>query len=170
MKVTSQGLGVANIAKTKLTLPLALPSRLTTIQKACVDSVFESTPADPGSACDEGSVIGEGIAHTPILTAALRGPAYLVSHGGAAFPDVEFVLKGEGILLVLDGKTDIKSGITTSEFNAVPDAPVETFEAILPEGPHSALERLCVGKEPVRLLRQRPRDAHDHHRPERRRN
>ncbi len=44
LKFKSVG-GEAHVAKTILTIPATLPARLTTIQKACVASVFEANPA-----------------------------------------------------------------------------------------------------------------------------
>ena len=147
VKLESPGIGQANIHKVDLQLPAALPSRLTTLQKACLAATFETNPAT----CPPESIIGHATIHTPILNSPLTGPAYLVSHGGAEFPDVEFVLTGENVTLILDGRTDIKKGITYSKFETAPDAPFTTFETELPAGPHSILTANAPSKNPYDL-------------------
>ncbi len=129
----------ANIAKSVTYLPYDLPSRLKpTIQHACPD--YDFNPNTPQT-CDPDSLVGHAIVHTPVFKNPLEGPAYLVSHANRSFPDIYIILHEpeSGLKIVLDGHTDIKNGITKTSFESTPDAPIETFELILPEGPHSAL-------------------------------
>jgi hypothetical protein len=129
----------ANISRVKVELPKVLPSRLTTLRQACLASVFDANPAN----CPAASIIGHANATTPELPVPLSGPAYFVSHGGEAFPSLIIVLQGYGVTVHLVGTTFIsKSGITSSTFKTVPDAPVGSFELNLPAGPSSALTGL----------------------------
>jgi DNA-binding beta-propeller fold protein YncE len=136
----------ADIAKVKVELPKQLPSRLTTLQKACTAAQFEANPA----ACPTASKIGYATVHTPLIPVPLQGPAIFVSHGGEAFPSLTLVLQGYGITIDLVGTTDIKSGVTSTTFKTVPDQPFSSFELTLPEGPYSALTapgNLCTAKD-----------------------
>ncbi len=131
----NQANGQANMRSVVVTLPKQLPSRLSTLQKACPEKVFAANPYS----CPEGSLVGSARANTPTLPGKLQGPAYLVSHGGAEFPDLDLVLEANGVRVIVTGKTNIKNGITTSTFATIPDVPVSSVTVLLPTGPHSAL-------------------------------
>jgi hypothetical protein len=141
----------ANIRSVAVSLPRQLPARLTTIQQACTAAVFNANPAG----CPAGSNIGTATATTPVLAGALTGPAYLVSHGGAAFPDLVIVLQGEGVTVDLVGSIDIKHGVTSSAFASIPDAPIASFDLKLPEGPHSGLAAAIPAKAKGNMCAQK---------------
>jgi hypothetical protein len=136
----------ANIREVKVELPKALPSRLSTLQKACAAAQFHTDPAG----CPAGSIVGHAKAITPVVPVPLEGPAYFVSNGSEAFPNLIIVLQGYGVTIDLVADTFIdKDGVTSSTFKVVPDQPVDTFELSLPEGPDSALAangNLCKQK------------------------
>jgi uncharacterized repeat protein (TIGR01451 family) len=158
--------GESNIARVDVQLPVVLPARLPTLQKACTAAQFDTNPAG----CPEDSFVGTAVAQTPILASALSGPAILVSHGGEAFPDLVVLLQGEGVQIDLTGHTQIKKGITYSHFETVPDAPVSSFDLTLPQGPHGVLttdipgRNLCTTTKTVLVTKRVTRRVNGHNR------
>ncbi len=149
----------SNIRKVEVQLPTVLPSRLSTLQKACTEEQFAANPAG----CPAASAVGYATARTPVLPVPLTGPAYLVSHGGEAFPDLVVILQGDGVTIQLTGHTEITKGHTYSRFETVPDAPVESFELRLPEGPNSilgAFGNLCGRTTRTTVTRHLTRRVH----------
>ena len=165
----TQSAGQANIKSVKVQLPRSLPSRLTTLQKACTEQVFAANPLR----CPSGAFVGGAVVKTPTLPQPLRGPAILVSHAGAAFPDLDLVVEDPNHLkVILVGNTNIKNSITTTTFASTPDVPVSSVRVELPIGSHSALaafgnicaKSLVMPTTIDRAERQDVQTEHDHQR------
>ncbi len=127
--------GSSNIKSLLVQLPTQLVSRQTTLNKACLAAAFEANPYS----CPSGSFVGGVSAKTPLLPGTLKGPAILVSHGGEAFPDLDLLLEGSGVRVILVGHTKITKKITTTNFSENPDLPVSQITVNLPIGSHSAV-------------------------------
>ncbi|HEY5194923.1 MAG TPA: hypothetical protein VIJ39_13790 [Solirubrobacteraceae bacterium] len=138
----------ANIKSVLVTLPKQLPARTSTLNNACPEATFNANPLG----CPPLSKVGTATVTTPVLPGKLTGPAIYVSHGGAAFPDLDLVLKGDDVTVILIGNTNISKGITTSNYAAVPDVPISTFEVRLPTGRDSVLGAVGNLCKPSSLL------------------
>ncbi len=137
VKVT-EGAHQANIHELQLQLPKQLVARLSTLQKACLAAEFEA--GTPPGTCKSTARVGTATVSTQVLPDPLKGNAYFVSHGAAAFPDLDLVLQGDGVEVVLVGHTHIaRSSITTSTFESLPDVPFSSAVVTLPVGSNSAL-------------------------------
>ena len=108
--------------------------------------MFAANPAN----CPASSVVGTAKAVTPVLPAAMAGPAYFVSNGRQSLPDVDIVLEGDGVRLNLRGSTFVSGkDVTSVTFRSVPDIPLRSVELSFPEGKYSALgteTKLCRQK------------------------
>jgi hypothetical protein len=138
----------ADIQEMQVQLPPQLVARLTTLQKACLAAEFETGP--PPGTCKSTARVGTATVKTPVLPDPLKGDAYFVSHGAASFPDLDLVLQGDGVEVVLVGHTHIaRSSITTSTFESLPDVPISSAVVSLPTGSNSAVTAngaLCGAK------------------------
>lgn len=135
--VAMSGPGQANIKSVEVKLPKDLPARESTLKQACAEAQFDENPAG----CPVGSQVGTATAYTPLLPVPVTGPAIFVSHGGAAYPDLDLVLQGDGVTVILAGNTHIngKTDVTSSSFTTVPDVPMSRFDLVLPAQRNSAL-------------------------------
>ncbi|HXB63844.1 MAG TPA: hypothetical protein VNV42_03100 [Solirubrobacteraceae bacterium] len=128
----------ANIREVLTSLPKQLAARITTLRKACPAETFEAGP--PPGGCSKEAEVGSATVATPVLPGTLGGPAYLVSHGGEAYPDLDVILGGDGVTVVLVGHTHIAAdGVLSSAFETLPDVPISSFALRLPTGAHSLL-------------------------------
>ena len=128
----------ADIRELQLQLPKQLVARLTTLQKACLAAEFEA--GTPPGTCKATARVGTATVTTPVLPNPLKGSAYFVSHGAASFPDLDLVLQGDGVEVVLVGHTHIaRSSITTSTYESLPDVPISSAVVSLPTGSNSAV-------------------------------
>lgn len=140
----------ANIHAVDVTLPKKLVARLNTLNHACLLETFDANPAS----CPQESKVGTATVATPVLPSKLTGSAYFVSLGHAGFPNLDIVLKADGVTVILVGSTNIKGAYTHSNFASLPDVPFSSFQLTLPEGLDSALSTngdLCKNKSQLRM-------------------
>jgi hypothetical protein len=133
----SQPAGQANLKQVTTMLPKQLPVRQSTLTKACPQATFEAGAAPGG--CKIESKVGTATATTPTLPGKLTGSAYLVSHGNEAFPNLDLILQGDGVTVIMVGHTKVTNSIITTSFESLPDVPVTSFSLYLPSASNSLL-------------------------------
>lgn len=153
----TQPSGQANLQQVTTTLPKQLPVRLSTLAKACPAATFEAGPAPGG--CKPEAKVGTVKATTPVLPGQLTGTAWLVSHGGEAYPNLDLILNGDGVTVILVGKSKVLNSQITTSFDTLPDVPVSSVSLYLPSGSNSLLAangKLCrtAMKLPTTLIGQ----------------
>ena len=152
--------GQANIHKVELTIPNVLPSRLTTLQKACLAATFESNPA----ACPPQSDVATVIAHSP-SSGRVERPRLPGQPRRRGLPRPGLVLQGDNVKLDVVGHTDIKGGITYSRFESR-TPPSRASKPRSPRGPHF-VDGECPGKAALQPVWSEHPGADDDRRPER---
>ncbi len=142
--------------------PSSCPSRQATLAKACAAATFE---AGPPPVAAPGTRVGSATATTPALPGTLAGTAYLVSHGGEAFPDLDLVLQRRRRHGDPRRPHQRRQHVITTTFESLPDVPVSSFTLKLPTGSNSVLAangNLCTANlvMPTTIVAQSGRDDH----------
>ncbi len=111
--------GDANIAGAVVTLPHSAFLDQAHIRTICTRTQFAANQ------CPAGSIYGHAVATSPLIDGSLSGPVYLRS-SEHLLPDLVVDLNGQ-VHITLASRIDSAKGGLRSSFEAVPDAPVDTF-------------------------------------------
>ncbi len=111
--------GDANIAGAVVTLPHSAFLDQAHIRTICTRTQFAANQ------CPAGSIYGHAVATSPLIDGSLSGPVYLRSSDNL-LPDLVVDLNGQ-VHITLASRIDSAKGGLRSSFEAVPDAPVDTF-------------------------------------------
>jgi hypothetical protein len=116
------GIGEAGIHRTEVVLPKSEFIENAHFNTICTRVVFKQG-AHPGEMCPAGSVYGNAVVKTPLLSEPLTGPVFLRS-SEHQLPDVVAAVHNGQIDITLDGHVDSVKGRLRTTFEATPDAPV----------------------------------------------
>jgi hypothetical protein len=148
--VTSPGLGQANLSKARVTLPLSLALDPKNSEHVC------SVKASRTDTCPPSAIVGQATVSTPLLSAPLSGPVYLVKgvkivhgHRFPTLPTLLVTLRGQ-IAIDLRAQTQVnKHSQLVTIFHSVPDAAISSFRLEITGGRKGILvvtgyKSLCV--------------------------
>lgn len=138
----------ANLKSMKFTLPAALKFDIASLGQIC-----SSVDAASGS-CPPGSKVGIARARTPLLAQPISGAIYVTQpeHRDEP-PDLWVSLAGDGMQLMMKGKTAATAGGFATKLAGLPDMPLSSFEMRM-GGEDGALELgagPCEGGHPRRF-------------------
>jgi hypothetical protein len=135
--------GEAGLQNAKVFIPPDMGADLSRLDPALVCSQADFA----AGSCPQVAVLGDALATSPLLTAPLSGPVYLVDNpGGVARVGLD--LQGQ-LHLKLQGQLGIDN---TTEFSGLPDIPIAHFQLRFNGGPGSILQAsrdICVPPAPV---------------------
>ena len=146
----TQGAGQAHLRAVGVTLPRGVSLDIDTLPDPCTREQLDAL------SCPSTAQVGTARAVTPLLSAPLSGPVYLVAAGpGASLPGLATILRGQ-ITIVIEGVTSFTRRGLTSRFGLIPDVPLSEFVLRLRGGSNGILAptraNLCNGSLRGRLV------------------
>ncbi|HET7591022.1 MAG TPA: hypothetical protein VFK14_12680 [Solirubrobacterales bacterium] len=125
--------GEASLLSSKIVLPRLL--RFT--GKGALELCSRGAAAE--ERCGRKSRIGTAVARTPLLKGPMKGYVYSVQPEGTGLPGIWVDLRGSGVRVELQGKTQVKHHHPVTALTGIPDFPLSSFRLRLRGGKHGPL-------------------------------